>query len=217
MCQMISTQELTCVIVLIMPWNWQQLCHLLICFCNWCWNNWYFTLVMRPACSSQFWRENKSRDSSVVQMSHDFCFVADATSGSAQQFSRGLKVPPPSPGGFMAQYDICGPQAHKISKKDWTTSKAIPHGGVDPEAWSTCILFCRVSLSEKLQVPAAGTQDRSLPFLSWDQCKLSDEEILANFMTPSSPTPYTHPWWVISVLWAWLGFLLVFLRLELAK
>ncbi len=28
--------------------------------------------------------------------------------------TRGLKVPPTCPGGFMAQHDICGPQAHKM-------------------------------------------------------------------------------------------------------
>ncbi len=52
-------------------------------------------------------------------------FLADATqeqAGTGQHMvgsvymrnSRGLKVPPLSPGGFMAQQDICGPQAHKM-------------------------------------------------------------------------------------------------------
>ncbi len=36
--------------------------------------------------------------------------------------SRGLKVPPLSPGGFMAQHDICGPQAHKIENSPQRSS-----------------------------------------------------------------------------------------------
>ena len=43
-----------------------------------------------------------------------FCFVTWADRFVYMRNSRGLKVPPPSLGGFKAQNDICGPQAHKI-------------------------------------------------------------------------------------------------------